>query len=150
MVETKEDLIAEAVKVLEILVGHDGQANLRHHFGGDRWAEGVSALANKLKLVLKEHYDSNPRLRVHLRGYPESNGKRNWTALLKRAESGFPGLVGTNGGIVFSYGEYWNRVAFDAERARYLIGDRASEPHILSYATDMETSEGWGGEVAAW
>lgn len=32
--------------------------------------------------------------------------------------------------ITFAYGELWNRVAYEFERARFLLGERDSEPFI--------------------
>jgi len=87
-----------------------------------------------------------PRLTVRLQSFPESNGKRNWTALLVRVEQ-WDGLVGSCGGIVVDRGEFWNRVAYEAERAKFLIGERDTEPFILDYGDDICTPEEWAGEV---
>ena len=89
---------------------------------------------------------TQPKLTVIIRSFPESNGKRNWTALLVRVEK-WSGLVGSCGGIVVDRGEYWNRVAYAAERAKLLIGERDTEPHILDYGDDIETPDNWAGEV---
>jgi hypothetical protein len=86
-----------------------------------------------------------PRLTVRLTSFPESNGKRNWTALLVRVDP-FDGLVGNCGGISLARGELWNRVAWEAECARFLIGERDTEPFILDYGDDIETPEEWSGE----
>lgn len=86
-----------------------------------------------------------PRLTVRLTSFPESNGKRNWTALLVRVEP-FDGLIGNCGGISLARGELWNRVAWEAECARYLIGERDTEPFILDYGDDIQTPEEWAGE----
>lgn len=83
---------------------------------------------------------------MEIRSYPESNGRRNWTGLLVRVD-GFKGLIGSGGGVVIDRGEYWNRVAYQCERARYLIGERDTEPHILDYGDDIETPEQWAGEI---
>ena len=91
---------------------------------------------------------AQPRLTVRLEGYPESNGKRNWTALFARTEP-FDGLIGSCGGITIARGEYWNRVAFEAERAKFLIGARDTEPFILDYGDDIHTPEEWAGESSA-
>lgn len=88
---------------------------------------------------------SQPRLTVRLKSYPESNGKRNWTATFARTEP-FDGLVGSSGGITIARGECWNRVAFEAERAKFLIGERDTEPFILDYGDDIQTPEEWAGE----
>lgn len=87
-----------------------------------------------------------PRLTVRLCSFPESNGKRNWTALLVRVEK-WDGLIGNCGGITVDRGELWNRVAYEAEIARFLIGERDTEPHILDYGDDIETPEQWAGET---
>ncbi len=63
-----------------------------------------------------------PRLTVRLVSFAESNGKRNWTALLVRAEP-WDGLIGNCGGITVARGELWNRVAYEAERTKFLIGE---------------------------
>ena len=87
-----------------------------------------------------------PRLTVRVQSFPESNGKRNWTALLVRVDA-WGGLVGNCGGITIDRGECWNRVAYEAERARLLIGERDTEPDIMDYGDDIRTPEEWAGEV---
>ncbi len=89
---------------------------------------------------------AQPKLTVKILSFPESNGKRNWTALLVRVD-GLDGLVGNCGGITIDRGECWNRVAYAAECARFLLGERDTEPHILDYGTDIKTPEEWSGEV---
>ena len=89
-----------------------------------------------------------PRLTVRLTSFPESNGKRNWTAMFVRAEP-WDGLIGNAGGITIKHGELWNRVAYEAERARFLIGERDTEPYILDYIADIQTPDAWTGESLA-
>jgi len=88
---------------------------------------------------------TQPQLKVVLTSYPESNGKRNWTAIFKRVEP-FNGLIGNCGGITIAQGELWNRVAYEAERAKFLLGERDDEPWILDYGDDIKTPEEWQGE----
>jgi hypothetical protein len=88
-----------------------------------------------------------PRLTVRLTSFPESNGKRNWTAMFKRVEK-FGGLIGNCGGITIARGENWNRVAYHAEEARFLLGERCTEPDILAYVEDVKTPEEWSGQDA--
>ncbi len=90
--------------------------------------------------------NNQPKLTVRLTSFPESNGKRNWTALLVRVDK-WDGLVGNCGGISLARGELWNRVAYEAECARFLIGERDTEPSILDYGDDIKTPEEWQGEV---
>lgn len=87
---------------------------------------------------------TQPQLTVRLRSYPESNGRRNWTADFVRVEP-FKGLIGTAGGIAIGHGELWNRVAYAAERARFLLGERATEPSIREYGADVQTPAEWTG-----
>ena len=87
-----------------------------------------------------------PRLTVKVLSFPESNGKRNWTALLVRVDA-WGGLIGNCGGITIDRGECWNRVAYEAERAKLLIGERDTEPDIMDYGDDIHTPEEWAGEV---
>lgn len=89
--------------------------------------------------------NAQPELTVRIRSFPESNGRRNWTAMLVRKEP-WDGLPGNCGGITVAHSEFWNRVAYEAERTRFLIGERDTEPFILDYGDDIETPEQWGGE----
>lgn len=91
--------------------------------------------------------DSQPKLEVVIRSFPESNGKQNWTAQLIRADKSWEGLVGNCGGITIARSEFWNRVAYEAERTRFLLGQRITEPCILDYSEDIRTPEEWVGEV---
>lgn len=54
---------------------------------------------------------------------------------------------GDCGGIQVARGELWNRVAYHAEEAGFLFGERYTEPHILDYGDDIATPEEWAGEV---
>ena len=56
------------------------------------------------------------------------------------------GLASNCGGITIAHGEFWNRVAYEAERALFLIGGRDTEPCVLDYADDITTPEQWSGE----
>lgn len=92
-----------------------------------------------------EHSVDQPRLTVRLLSFPESNGKRNWTALLTRVDE-WDELVGNCGGVTIARGEYWNRVAYAAQEVRLLIGERNVAPDLLDYGYDIETPEEWAGE----
>lgn len=108
-------------------------------------AEHMQAYA-RATLAQRQQVPAQPRLTVRLTSFPESNGKRNWTALLVRVDP-WGGLIGNCGGITIDRGELWNRVAYAAECARALIGERDTEPHILDYGDDIKTPEEWTGEV---
>jgi hypothetical protein len=89
-----------------------------------------------------------PELTVRVLSFPESNGKRNWTAMLVRKQK-WGGLAGNCGGITIHRGELWNRVAYAAECAKLLLGERETEPDIFDYGDDIETPDQWPGEVRA-
>jgi hypothetical protein len=100
------------------------------------WALWKQAISNS----------AQPKLKVVIRSFPESNGKRNWTAMLMRVEP-FDKLIGNAGGITIARGEYWNQVAYHAERTKVLIGEREDEPSIDDYAEDIKTPDEWKGET---
>lgn len=66
---------------------------------------------------------------------PESNGKSNWTAILYRKGEGW------SEGITIDRGEYPDRVRYEADCMRFLIGELAGEPDILDY--DAEAHSGY-------
>lgn len=76
-----------------------------------------------------------PELEVVIKSFPESNGKQNWAAMLVRKDRSWKGLYSTSGGITISRGEYWNRVAYDAERTKFLIGAVSTEPALRTTCT---------------
>jgi hypothetical protein len=66
---------------------------------------------------------------------PESNGKSNYTALLyRKGESLYDGAV-----ITLDRSEYPDRVRYEADRVRYLIGELDAEPFILDYDPDKHS-----------
>lgn len=112
----------------------------------DRNETAQPATLGQVERGVGPHATLQPRLTVRVTSFSESNGKRNWTALLVRVEP-WRGLIGNCGGITIARGELWNRVAYEAECARALLGERDTEPHILDYGDDIKTPEEWAGEV---
>lgn len=78
-----------------------------------------------------------PELTVWLGPMPESNGKSNFTAILMR--KGADLLEGVTGGITIERSEYPDRVRYEADRMRYLIGELDVEPCILDYDPDKHS-----------
>lgn len=74
---------------------------------------------------------------------PESNGKENWTAVLRRKGQCI------SEGITISRSEYKDRVRYSADRIRYLLGELKDEPDILTYDGDLCTEEGKALEAMA-
>lgn len=63
---------------------------------------------------------------------PESNGKTNWTAILYRKNP--DDLMGGIGdGYTIDRSEYPDRVRYEADRVRHLIGELKEAPFILDY-----------------
>ncbi len=69
------------------------------------------------------------KLTVWFGSMPESNGKTNWTAILHRGDIAE--------GLTLARSEHHDRVRYEADRARYLIGELAKEPFILDYDEHM-------------
>lgn len=66
---------------------------------------------------------------------PESNGKSNFTALLHRKSEGL--MDGVT--ITLGRSEYPERVRYEADRVRHLIGELEDEPCILDYDADKHS-----------
>ncbi len=63
---------------------------------------------------------------------PESNGKTNWTAILYRKNHDCL-MGGIGDGYTIDRSEYPDRVRYEADRVRYLIGELKEAPFILDY-----------------
>lgn len=74
-----------------------------------------------------------PALTVWYGDMPETNGKTNWTAILHRKGE----CLST--GITIDRSEYPDRVRYEADRMRYLIGELEDEPDILEYDADAHS-----------
>jgi hypothetical protein len=64
---------------------------------------------------------------------PESNGKSNFTAILHRKGQCI------SEGITIDRSEYPERVRYEADRLRFLIGELTEEPFILDYDADAHS-----------
>ncbi len=80
---------------------------------------------------------TQPELEVWYGSMPESNGKSNFTAMLRRKD--MKGMSGAMSGITLDQSEYPERVRYEADRARYIIGELAERPHILDYDADKRS-----------
>lgn len=78
--------------------------------------------------------DPRHELAVWYGKMPESNGKENWTASLYR-KTGDAHMDG----FCFARSEYADRVRYEADRVRWIIGDLAEKPHILDYDADLHS-----------
>jgi hypothetical protein len=71
------------------------------------------------------------KLTVWYGSLPESNGKSNFTAILHRGD--------VTRGITIERSEYPDRVRYEADRMRWMIGELAQEPFILDYDADKHS-----------
>lgn len=79
------------------------------------------------------------QLTVWYGSMPESNGKTNWTAILHRGD--------ISSGITIDRSEYPDRVRYEADRMRWMIGELDKEPFILDY--DADKHSGYAAPQAA-
>lgn len=66
---------------------------------------------------------------------PESNGKQNWTVILHRA--GTNAFVGPH--VCLFRSEYPDRMRYEADRLKYLLGQREEAPDILAYDSELHS-----------
>jgi hypothetical protein len=75
--------------------------------------------------------EAKPKLSVWYGPMPESNGKTNWTAILHKGDIA--------SGMTIDKSEYPDRVRYEADRVRWLIGELDKEPFILDYDADKHS-----------
>jgi hypothetical protein len=109
----------------------------------------IAALVNQLTSIAKEfhaHQSLRERVAQLVRPWaqpsqvrelsvwfgpmPESNGKSNWTAILHKGDLA--------DGFQFGRSEYKDRVRYDADSMRHLIGELPNKPDILAYDGDLK------------
>lgn len=83
------------------------------------------------------------QLTVWYGSMPESNGKTNWTAILHRKGDGL--MDGPH--LTIARSEYPDRVRYEADQVRHIIGELAEEPDILAY--DADAHSGYKAPLAA-
>lgn len=66
---------------------------------------------------------------------PESNGRTNWTAILRRKNE----PLGDGACITIARSEYPDRVRYEADKVRYIIGELPEEPCVLDYDGDIHS-----------
>lgn len=76
-----------------------------------------------------------PKLAVWFGPMPESNGKTNWTAILHRGDLA--------SGHTIERSEHHDRVRYEADRVRWLIGELPEQPFVLDYNADMLSPPGY-------
>lgn len=96
------------------------------------WNKAKIGIAS-CRAAMLQGADRKPELAVWYGAMPETNGKTNWTAMLHR-KGQHPWE-----GITIDRSEYPDRVRYEADRMRHLIGDLADEPDILAYDADAHS-----------
>jgi hypothetical protein len=84
---------------------------------------------------------AQPELAVWYGPMPESNGKSNFTAILMR--KGAKLFDGMEDGITIDRSEYPDRVRYEADRVRYLIGELAERPELWDKDYDFDKHSGY-------
>lgn len=118
--EQRDQLVSELAGYLGLDFGEHSSAN-------DPWQNAMDALDEK----------PTSQLAVWFGPMPESNGKVNWTAILYRKEAN-TFLSGVGDGYTLARSEYTDRVRYEADRVRFLIGELATPPWILDYDSELK------------
>jgi hypothetical protein len=98
------------------------------------WAIGMASQHNIHKSPLRDLLAASPaapKLTVWYGTMPESNGKTNYTAILHKGD--------VTRGITLDMSEYPDRVRYEADRMRWMIGELDKEPFILDYDADKHS-----------
>jgi hypothetical protein len=109
--------------------GNDYQQGAQDH--GIRIIHQIRALKSASLAEPESRRTAPGPLTVWYGPMPESNGKSNFTAILHKGD-----LVE---GHTIARSEYPDRVRYEADRVRYLIGDLPEYPDILSYDADKHS-----------
>jgi hypothetical protein len=105
-------------------------------YGGENtsYLNGVNAALFHAREVIAALPAAAPTLAVWYGSMPESNGRKNWTASLHRKD----GNVHMDG-FCFARSEYPDRVRYEADRMRWIIGEITEKPDILAYDADLHS-----------
>lgn len=106
-------------------------------WGCDCFTEGEGVPVGWLPLHAPSFEQAQPALTVWEGTMPESNGKTNFTAVLMRRDA--KGFEGFTEGFTIQISEYPDRVRYEADRVRYLIGELDEAPDILAYDPDKHS-----------
>lgn len=118
--EQRDQLVSKLAGYLGLDFGEHSSAN-------DPWQNAMDALDEK----------PTSQLAVWFGSMPESNGKVNWTAILYRKETN-TFLSDLGDGYTLARSEYTDRVRYEADRVRFLIGELATPPWILDYDSELK------------
>lgn len=97
----------------------------------------VRAVLSAAAELVEQHEAQEPALTVWEGSMPESNGKSNFTAVLTR--KGAKGFDIFEDGFTIARSEYPDRVRYEADCVRYLIGELVERPCITKYDADKHS-----------
>lgn len=107
---------------------------------GRFWSRPLSDWRRSMTLIPgKTAPAAQPELAVWCGPVPESNGRQNWSALLYRKGVG----IFRGPSFCVERSEYPDRVRYEADRLRYIIGEIDVEPDIQAY--DAKLHSGYTG-----
>jgi hypothetical protein len=113
------------------------RADAAHKYGSERDAENESLMLTVGRLRVEIEALKGEQVPVALTVWygsmPETNGKENWTAIIHRKGACI------SEGITIDRSEYPDRVRYEADRMRCLIGEIQDEPDILAYDADKRS-----------
>ena len=132
-----QQLVETASYVLG-LIDKAGLQNLASgvQLGSMSWAAKMNDACQSLRIILQTAQSSPPakqrnRLAVWFGPMPESNGKLNWTVILHNGD--------VTQGITLARSEYTDRVRYEADRVRWLLGDLDKKPFLMDYDVDLHS-----------
>ena len=126
----------QLIDALKMLDGSNEDADLLGDLARDAAAHinagNIDAARAVLAKARKVAYSgAAPKLAVWYGAMPESNGRTNWTAILHTGDNAE--------GFTIDRSEYPDRVRYEADRVRYLIGDLDVQPWITDYDADKHS-----------
>lgn len=123
-----------AARVALVSLAHAAEKHGIYQTDYDRFAAAIEKFTVS---VQAEAAKLRPVLTVWEGAMPESNGKSNFTATLTRKD--LSGIASVSAGFTFARSEYPDRVRYEADRMRYLIGEIDQKPFILDYDADKHS-----------
>lgn len=121
-----------AARVALVSLAHAAEKHGIYQTDHDRFKDAVDKFTAHVS-----HNIPQPVLTVWEGTMPESNGKSNFTAVLTRKD--LSGIESISAGITIARSEYPDRVRYEADRMRFLIGELDQKPFILDYDADKHS-----------
>lgn len=127
--ETRSERILFPTYLRKMWSGGEVQAWLDEHQGITPPKATTKGSVERYRKWQAEQEGKQHALAVWYGCMPESNGKSNWTAILHRKGDGL--MDGPH--ITIDRSEYPDRVRYEADRVRFIIGEIDKEPFVLDY-----------------